>query len=139
MSYSPSHFAVVDLVAHQRQVIDDLVGAHAEFFDHRRIGIQPAAAHGVDQSDACAIRRNAPDIHGVAFGSRHAVSALDDDVPGSERADVAGGFVLLVEGADGATQQDLGLVQVGGGDEGVGKQRLAVEPLGRGFEQTVAA
>lgn len=47
--------------------------------------------------------------------------------------------MLLVEGPDRATQQDLGLVQVGGGDEGVGQQRLPVELLGRRLEQPVAA
>ncbi len=40
---------VVHGIAHQRQVIDDLVGAHAELVHHRGIGIGTAAGHGVDQ------------------------------------------------------------------------------------------
>ncbi len=43
---------VVDGVAHQRQQVDDLVGAHAELVHHRRIRIHAAAGHGVDQFDA---------------------------------------------------------------------------------------
>jgi hypothetical protein len=61
--YSASHLAavfgphfharhVVDRVAHQRQQVDDLVGAHAELLHHRRIRIHAAAGHGVDQLDA---------------------------------------------------------------------------------------
>src|SRR5690606_28380260 len=43
---------VVDLVAHQGQVIDDLVRADAMLADHRFDAVQAAAAHGVHQADA---------------------------------------------------------------------------------------
>lgn len=42
---------VVDRVAHQRQQVDDLIGAHAELVHHRRVGIHAAAGHGIDQLD----------------------------------------------------------------------------------------
>ena len=43
---------VVDAVAHQRQHVDDLVGADAELVHHRRFAVHAAAAHRVDQGDA---------------------------------------------------------------------------------------
>ena len=46
---------VVDGVAHQREVVDDLVRAHAELLDHALGGVEPAAAHRVDQRDAAAV------------------------------------------------------------------------------------
>jgi hypothetical protein len=42
---------VVDAVAHQGQIVDDLIGTHAEFLDDTGF-IQRAAAHRVDQTNA---------------------------------------------------------------------------------------
>jgi len=61
--YSASHLAavlaallhaghVVHGVAHQRQQVDDLVGAHAELVHHGSVRIHAAAGHGVDQLNA---------------------------------------------------------------------------------------
>ena len=44
---------VVDFIAHQRQIIDDLVGAHAEFVFHA-FNIERFIFHGVNEGDAFA-------------------------------------------------------------------------------------
>src|SRR3546814_2718410 len=64
---------VVDAVAHQRQQVDDLVGAHAELRHDRLVRIHAAAAHGVDQRHAAAIARAAHQLGEVlvAGGNGH--------------------------------------------------------------------
>jgi hypothetical protein len=42
---------VIDAVAHQGQIVDDLIRADTKLLDHARL-IERAAAHGVDQSDS---------------------------------------------------------------------------------------
>ncbi len=64
---------VVHGVAHQRQQVDDLVGAHAELLHHRRVRVHPAAGHGVDQFDARADQLGEVLVAG-GNGDRHALA-----------------------------------------------------------------
>ncbi|MCY1284699.1 hypothetical protein D9M70_336140 [compost metagenome] len=76
---------VVDLVAHQRQVVDDQLGADAELGAHA-LDVVDAAGHGVDQGDVRADQLG----HVLVAGGDHHVAALRGGLPGQGADHVVG-------------------------------------------------
>ena len=76
---------VVDLVAHQGQVVDDQLGADAEFLAHTR-DVVDAASHGVDQGDMRADQLG----HVLVAGGNHHVTAQRGGLPGQGADHVVG-------------------------------------------------
>gem|GEM_PF-7128087 len=83
---------VVDLVAHQREEIDDQLRAYAEFGLHA-LDVVDAAAHGVDQRDMRADQLR----HVLVAGGDHHVAAERRALPGQGADHVVGLHALDVQ------------------------------------------
>jgi hypothetical protein len=82
----PGHAGdVVDLVAHQRQVVDDQLGTDTEFLFHA-IGIVDASGHGVDQRNVRADQLG----HVLVAGGDHHVAFLAGGLTGQGADHVVG-------------------------------------------------
>ena len=76
---------VVHLVAHQRQVVHDLIRANTEFLDHA-VAVHAGIRHGVDQGDMIAHQLR----HVLVAGRYHHINTLAGGFVGERPDDIVG-------------------------------------------------